>query len=89
MNINKRYREMANIVLEVFDKNEILTKKSLFTKLNQNNKLTLFELVYNRDCYCSGEWSFFDFSDRFQRFCDALVRGGLAQKVARGAYIIL
>ena len=82
----KYYRRMAVFILLLFEQNEIVSRSVLLDRLITEQLKDLFEKIYRQDCNCSGEWSFFDYSDRFARFADSLSKQGLIEKVGWGKY---
>lgn len=84
--MHSRYQRMMDIILPLFKKDDIITKSQLYDTLVGRKLLKTFELTYWADCYCGGDWSFFDFPDRFARFANALVKHNKLTKVGRGKY---
>lgn len=86
--INVYYSRMYEIIKPLFKKGDKFSSRQLAEKLYKNNLSSLFEKTYHLDCNCiSFKWSFFDFSDRFQRFANHLAACGICEKVDRGIWI--
>ena len=82
----KYYRRMAVFIPLLFEQNEVISRSILLDKLITEQLKDLFEKIYKPDGKCSGEWSFFDYPDRFARFADSLSKRGLIEKVGWGKY---
>lgn len=87
--MQKCYQRMYEFLSEILDKNQIISRKVLQDYLQRRNLIDTFEKIYQVDCNCSGDWSFFDFSDRFARFANEMVRCGYFKKVTYGKYQVL
>ena len=87
--MQKCYKRMFELVRPLFVPYEQVTKHQLLHRLNVYFLLDKFEKIYQEDCNCSGYWSFFDFSDRFQRFAQSLCQEGYLMKVKNGTYRVI
>lgn len=83
------YKRMFELIYPLLNQYECISKQKLLHRLNAYFLLDKFEEIYQKDCNCSGKWSFFDFSDRFQRFAQHLCSEGYWEKVERGVYKII
>ena len=77
----KYYKRMTTIILLLFEKDDVISRGILLNKLIDEKLKLLFEKIYQNDCNCSGEWSFFDYSDRFTRFANVLIKHNIVKKV--------
>lgn len=84
--MHSHYQRMTDIALPLFKSGDTITRSQLYNTLVNHKLLKTFELTYWADCYCGGDWSFFDFSDRFARFANALTKQNKLAKVGRGKY---
>lgn len=87
--MKKCYQRMYEFLKHRLNKGQIISRRMLQDYLQLRNLTDVFEKIYQIDCGCSGYWSFFDFSDRFARFANEMVRCGYLAKIERGKYLIL
>lgn len=87
--IKKQYKRMFEIIQKIYNSGETISKRSLQIRLRNYFLDRQFEEIYQKDCNCSGTWSFFDFSDRFQRFANELVRCSYLIKIDKGIWEIV
>lgn len=83
------YQRMYRYLKNKLNKDQVISRRILQTLLSQQGCIRYFEKIYQIDCNCSGYWSFFDFSDRFARFANEMVKFGYFTKIARGKYKVL
>lgn len=87
--MQKCYQRMYRFLKGKLNEGQIISRRTLQSFLYQQGCAKYFEKIYQIDCNCSGYWSFFDFSDRFARFANEMIKCGYLTKVARGKYQVL
>lgn len=87
--MKKCYQRMYRYLKGKLSKDQVISRRILQSLLYQQGCIRYFEKIYQTDCGCSGYWSFFDFSDRFARFANEMVKCRYFKKLAYGKYQVL